>query len=152
MTHIHIQYTSQIRAQVCSTSDPCNINLSASTIVNAALRDNLSPSAPTEALSKMSSLIRMANRHRQGDRPTNPTTLNFYIQQEAIPEDFLQADLQVAQRRYFIFHAATLMSLLTCAKEWYVDGTFKAVGAPFTQLWTIHVFLKSGTQNVNARK
>ena len=132
---------SQIRAQLSSTSDPIS---SASTIVNAALRDNLSPSAPTEALPKMSSLIRMANRHRQGDRPINPTTLTFNIQQEAIPEDFLQADLQVGQRRHLIFYTATLMSLLTCAKEWYVDGTFKAVGAPFTQLWTIHVFLKSG--------
>ena len=132
---------SRIRAQLSSTTDQIS---SASTIVNAALRDHLPTSAPTEALPKMSSLVRMANRNRQGDRPTNPTTLNFNIQQEAIPDDFLKADLQVGQRRHLIIYTATLMSLLRVAKEWYVDATFKAVGAPFTQLWTIHVFLKSG--------
>ena len=132
---------SRIRAQLGSTIDQIS---TASTIVNAALRDHLPTSAPTEALPKMSSLVRMANKSRQADRPTNPTTLNFNIQQEAIPDDFLKADLQVGQRRHLIFYTATLMSLLRVAKEWYVDGTFKAVGAPFTQLWTIHVFLKSG--------
>ena len=87
--------------------------------------------APTEALPKMSSLVCMANRHRQGDRPTNPASLNVHIQQEAIPEHFLLTELQVGQRRHFIFYAATLLSLLRCAKEWYVYGTFKAVGSSF---------------------
>ena len=58
---------SQIRAQISSTTDDIS---SASTIVNAALRDHLPTSAPTEALPETSSLVRMTNRYRQGDPPT----------------------------------------------------------------------------------
>ena len=35
-------------------------------------------------------------------------------------------------------------NLLTRSKTWYVDGTFKVVKAPFTQLFTIHAFVQSG--------
>ena len=58
---------SQIRAQISSATDQIS---SASTIVNAALRDHLPTSAPTEALPEMSSLVRMANMYRHGDPPT----------------------------------------------------------------------------------
>ena len=33
---------------------------------------------------------------------------------------------------------------LNPTKEWYIDGTFKSVGAPFTQLWSIHVLIEHG--------
>ena len=43
-----------------------------------------------------------------------------------------------------VFYKDQLLDLLKAAKEWYVDGTFKSVGAPFVQLWSIHVFISHG--------
>ena len=38
----------------------------------------------------------------------------------------------------------TLATILSTSVEWYIDSTFKSVGNPFTQLWSIHAFLKHG--------
>ena len=37
-----------------------------------------------------------------------------------------------------------MLDLLSKSKTWYVDGTFKVVKEPFTQLFTIHSFVRSG--------
>jgi len=84
------------------------------------------------------------NRRRQACCPVEPTTLDFVIQDSAIPAGFLQADIRVGQKRHVVFYSDHLQGYLSQAREWYVDGTFKYVGAPFTQLWSIHVFLKDG--------
>ena len=34
------------------------------------------------------------------------------------------------------------MEFLTNAKTWYVDATFKVIKQPFTQLFSIHAFVK----------
>ena len=80
-----------------------------------------------EELPKMSSLVRMANRHRESDRPTNLTSFKVYIPQEANPDHLLHADLQVSQRCHLIFYTATLLSLLRCTKYgavpiWHCSG------------------------------
>ena len=33
---------------------------------------------------------------------------------------------------------------MAAAKEWYIDRTFKSVGARFSRLWTLRVFLQHG--------
>jgi hypothetical protein len=134
---------SQVRSQIIKDAKDQPFT-SSSTLVNNALQQHLEPSAPTESLPKHASLVRMANKRRQGSRPANPTTLDFDLQENAIPDNFMQGDLHVGNKRHFIFFTATLLSLLRVSKEWYVDATFKVVGAPFTQLWSIHAFLKNG--------
>ena len=37
-----------------------------------------------------------------------------------------------------------MISILSQAKNWYTDVTFKVVHKPFTQLFSVHVFVKSG--------
>ena len=50
----------------------------------------------------------------------------------------------LCDRRHFIFYSPNMIDLLSRAKEWYCNGTFKSVGALFTQLWSIHIFLREG--------
>ena len=133
----------QVRAQIAkdALSHPFQ---SASNIVNQALLAHLPNDAPTDALPKIDTLIRQTNKRRQGTRPANPTTLDFDIQHDAIPDGFLQEDIRVGSRRHLLFFTPLMLMLLTTAKEWYLDATFKSVGAPFTQLWGIHAFIKQG--------
>lgn len=126
------------------TKSTNNMFTSGSNIVNGAIQLHLDPSAQTEALPQHASLVRLANKRRQGDRPPNPTTLDFDVQENAVAPGFIQADIRQGSKRHFLLFTATFLSLLRTAMEWYVDATFKAVGAPFTQLWGIHAFLKHG--------
>lgn len=99
---------------------------------------------PLPALKNPEYLARAANRHRQKKRPAEPSDLDFEICEDHIPADFLQADVKVDERRHLIFATKNMLNLLTRSKTWYVDGTFKVVKAPFTQLFTIHAFVRSG--------
>ncbi len=99
---------------------------------------------PLPALRNPEYLARAANRHRQKKRPAEPTSLDFDLSEDHIPEDFLKADVKVDGRRHLMFATENMVSLLKKSKTWYVDGTFKVVKAPFTQLFTIHSFVRSG--------
>ncbi len=99
---------------------------------------------PLPALRNPEYLARAANRHRQKKRPAEPTSLDFDLSEDHIPEDFLKADVKVDGRRHLMFATENMVSLLKRSKTWYVDGTSKVVKAPFTQLFTIHSFVRSG--------
>ena len=95
---------------------------------------------PTAALAKPINLARQANRKRQNQRPTHPTSLDFDIEEEHIQQDFIRADITVNQRRHLIFATQQQLDLLACAKTWYMHATF--VRPPFTQLFSIHAFVR----------
>ena len=80
----------------------------------------------------------MANRRRQLQRPDDPSTLQFDLLQDHIPEDFLRGDISVQDRIHLLFASETQLQLLAKAKTWYVDGTFHVVKPPFTQLFSVH--------------
>lgn len=50
--------------------------------------------------------------------------------------------LKIGSRRHLIFATDAQLSVLSGAKNWYVDGTFKLCKAPFTQLLTVNAFVQ----------
>lgn len=61
-----------------------------------------------------------------------------------IPESFYRDEVEYLGRRHLLFATAKQLELLTKAKTWYIDGTFKIVSKPFYQLLSIHAFVRSG--------
>jgi hypothetical protein len=96
------------------------------------------------ALKNPEYLARAANRHRQKKRPAEPLDFDFEINEDHLPRGFLQSDLKVDGWRHLVFATENMLSLLKISKTWYVDGTFKVLKAPFTQLFSIHSFVRSG--------
>ena len=115
---------------------------SAQSIVDSAIQLHLAPDAPTTAFPMLTSIARSANMRRQGTRPKNPDSLDFILNEDAVPAGFISADIKVGANRHILMMNETLKALLNSAQEWYIDATFRAVGLPFTQLWSVHAFLK----------
>ncbi|KAK2147495.1 hypothetical protein LSH36_550g03000 [Paralvinella palmiformis] len=139
LTSGHFGWQSSLHGE-CKT----NTHSSASSIVNDALSSLLPTNVPTDSLPQPSSSMRKCNRLRHKHRPVDPDRLDFEIELSAITDDFLRADLHVGNKRHLVFYNDRLLHLLSSAKKWYADGTFKSVGTPFVQLWTIHVFISNG--------
>ncbi|WAR21691.1 hypothetical protein MAR_015665 [Mya arenaria] len=59
-------------------------------------------------------------------------------------EKFLVGDVRVGDKRHMMFATADQLCLLQRTRTLYLDGTFRVVNKPFTQLWSIHAFLRQG--------
>lgn len=79
---------------------------------------------------------------RQRLRPTEPTTLDFDLEEDHIPDEFLRADVCARDRRHLVFATKKQLQHLSKAKTWYIDGTFKLCRPPFSQLLTINAFVR----------
>ena len=84
------------------------------------------------------------NRYRRQGRPSHVEYLNFIINHDHIPEGFLRGDVRIDDSRHLIFMSEYQMHVLKSAKTWYMDGTFRVIRRPFTQLYGIHAFVSSG--------
>ena len=106
-------------------------------VIGNKLDDVPGPSCP-----KPANLIRMANRARQADRPAEPKDLDFEVALHVILDNFIQKDMIVDGARHLIFCSPEQKAVLDKAKTLYLDGTFKIISSPFTQLLGIHSFVK----------
>ncbi|XP_071810737.1 uncharacterized protein [Apostichopus japonicus] len=144
--HIHpgklgAKLATKISAEVKKTAAR-EIFTSAAEIVNKVMLEEGIQEAtePLEALQKPVNLARRAIRHRQKMRPAEPQDLQFEIDESHIPSDFLRKD----GKRHLMFASDKMIELLSKSKTWYIDGTFKVVDDPFSQLMSIHSFVRSG--------
>ena len=84
-------------------------------------------------------LARAVNHSRKKQCPIDHRNLDS----TSIGVQFLKGDIWVDHKRHIIL-ASAYQRLLTTSVHWFGDGTFKLVKAPFTQLWSIHAFVKHG--------
>ncbi|CAD5126581.1 DgyrCDS14672 [Dimorphilus gyrociliatus] len=103
----------------------------------------LLPFANMGNIVKVENCKEMINYHRRKNRPNEPIGRNFLINNCFIPDDFLKEDVLEKNERVIIFSTSKQLSLLAVSKVWYLDGTFKIVKDPFTQLFSFHSFLKN---------
>ena len=114
------------------------------TIAEAAMRDHINPDAPFTTLPAQTILARTANRVCQAMRPTHPFDLHA---DHAIPDDFMIADITVRERRHLMFSTPEQLELLAKSKHWIVDGTFRLVKEPYTQVFKCHFVMLSCQEN-----
>ncbi|XP_041364761.1 uncharacterized protein LOC121380077 [Gigantopelta aegis] len=104
-------------------------------------RSKQRPAEPKQKLLK-----RSVNRYRSKQRPAEPKDLDFMVNAEYLHcEDFLLADIRVNDSRHFVFATPFQLNIMQQAKRWFMDGTFKVVGDPFSragQLMSIHAFVR----------
>ena len=90
-------------------------------------------------------MARRVNRERKAHRPIDPKTQDFDLDVRYLGNDFLKGDIKVGTSRHIILATDYQIQLLSQSFHWFVDGTFKLIKAPFTQLWSIHAFVRHGT-------
>ena len=92
------------------------------------------------SLPKMRSMKQTIMRHRNIHAPPKVNDLNFQLEKRFLPDvpNFYRGEVSTKEGRHLIFFSDLQLKYLKDAKAWYVDGTFKIVKDPFTQLLTIH--------------
>ena len=94
-----------------------NVFTSAAEIVNDVLRENMSEQTlPT--LPSQSNLARAANRKRQKMRPKDPSSVDFELEDNFIPDGFFRGDIVVDDCRHLIFATEQMLQLLSLIKNW----------------------------------
>ncbi|KAK3719185.1 hypothetical protein QZH41_020418 [Actinostola sp. cb2023] len=119
-----------------------NLFKPAAQIVDEILMKELNDDRPCPHIPKPGNIARQANRKRQKIRPADPTNLEFELDCDNIPKEFLRGDVRVNNHRHLIFATNEQLAILSRAKNWYVDATFKLCREPFKQLFTINAFVR----------
>ena len=59
-------------------------------------------------------------------------------------DDWQRRAMAYERRRHLAFATEKQMRLLSRTENWFLDGTFQIIRAPFTQLYSIHTFIQHG--------
>lgn len=120
-----------------------NITLNfAATMVQETMQEVLPCRTPCPGLPSMAALVEATNAHRRARRPKDPLDLNFSLLDEHVPAGFVRADIQIDGGRHIVMATDNQLKLLSQAKTWYWDATFKLIKAPFVQLFSVHGFVR----------
>ncbi|CAH1268746.1 Hypp3974 [Branchiostoma lanceolatum] len=119
-----------------------NLFRSAGQIVEEVVMEEVDVRAPNPDLPSITNMVRMANKRRQELRPKDPTTLDFELEEQHIPEGFFRKDIRFEDHRHIILASDHQLKMLGGMKTWYMDATFKVVAKPFYQLFGIHGFVR----------
>ncbi|CAG2216714.1 unnamed protein product [Mytilus edulis] len=124
-----------------------NVFKPAAQIVNDAMVSHSNHTAPAGSRPNVHNLQTSTNRLREKSRPKDPTDLNFEINYDFLPENFFKKDVVVDSNRHLIFATDSQLDVLSSAKVWYMDATFKIISKPFYQMFSIHPFIRTGEDN-----
>ena len=89
-------------------------------------------------------MARAVNHSRKTQCPIYPRNLDFDMDSTCIGVKFLKGDRWVDHKHHIVLTSDYQLRLLAASVHWFVDGTFKLVKSTFTQLWSIHAFVKHG--------
>ncbi|XP_050393171.1 uncharacterized protein LOC126826808 isoform X1 [Patella vulgata] len=102
---------------------------------------------PVYSRPPLAALIRSVQRTRQTLRPNDPVDMSSPLDEDFIDSNapgFYQKRVKVGERRHHIFATEDQLRLLAKAKTWYMDATFRVINKPYSQLFSIHAFVKAG--------
>ena len=102
----------------------------------------LQQAEPVAPIPVPANMQRRVNRFREKTRPKHPLDLHFDLDTQNTPAGFLVKDVIVTNQRHLVFATEQQLGLLARAVNWYVDGTFRVVKAPFAQLFSVHAFIR----------
>ena len=137
--HIHppksgIEVVTKVNAILKKTTKT-KVFASGAKIVDDVLLENVQPDNMPDYLSKYANLVRTANRQREQECPKHPSDLQFEVAMDHITANFLVSNLKVEENHHLLFVTLDILQFLHKEKTWDMDGTFKVVRAPFTQLF-----------------
>ena len=89
-------------------------------------------------------MIQAANHHHQHFHSLQQTDLNLNLAENYLSDSFFQGDIIVNNNCHLLFTTDKMLHLLSHAKNWFTDATFKIGWHQFTQLLSINAFIKSG--------
>ena len=119
-----------------------DIFTSALEITERVFAENVN-SEPTPSLPAPICLTQTANCYHQHFHPKDSIDLSFVLAEDFLPEGFLHKDISADNNCHLLFATNKMIEILSQARNWFIDANFKIVRHPFTQLLSIHAFIKS---------
>ncbi|KAK2167497.1 hypothetical protein LSH36_27g09046 [Paralvinella palmiformis] len=107
-----------------TTPHEVQYKISAGSILQDLIQQYLPDNEPCPTFKLADYIARNANNHHQKLRPKDPVDLDFVLNDEHVPDNFLRKDVTVNSGRHMIFASDTQLPLLAKAKMCSMARTF----------------------------